>query len=124
MPAFSAVTAGQVTTVGATFLVDEPDRGAVVPSLLERAARFLPGLADAELVGSRACARPVSPDGYPLVGRLPGDDRCWVATGNGPWGMSCGPATARVAVDAMLGRAPVPGVLDAGRFTTAGGRSL
>ena len=57
----------------------------------------------------------MSADGYPLIGTLPDRDNTWVATGNGPWGMSCGPATARIAVDAMLGRAPVPAVLDAAR---------
>jgi hypothetical protein len=29
--------------------------------------------------------------------------------------MTCGPATARIAVDAMLGRAEVPAALDAAR---------
>jgi glycine/D-amino acid oxidase-like deaminating enzyme len=113
--AFTAVTAVGVTTVGATFLPDEPDHRAVAPSLLERARPFLPGVAEARLAGSRACARPVSSDGHPLIGRLPGRDNCWIATGNGMWGMSCGPATARIAVDAMLGRAAVPSVLDAAR---------
>jgi glycine/D-amino acid oxidase-like deaminating enzyme len=115
-PAFATVTAVGVTTVGATFLSREPDHEVIAPALLERAATFVPGVVGAERVGSRACARPVSPDGYPLIGRLPGQERVWVATGNGPWGMSCGPATARVAVDALLGRAPVPPPLDVGRL--------
>ena len=50
----------------------------------------------------------MSADGYPLIGRLPDVDNAWIATGNGPWGMSCGPATARIAVDAMLGEPPSP----------------
>jgi glycine/D-amino acid oxidase-like deaminating enzyme len=33
-----------------------------------------------------------------------------------PWGMSCGPATARIAVDAMLGRGTIPPELDVSRF--------
>ena len=77
----------RVTTIGATFLADEPDHRAVALTLLQRAREFLPGVADAELIGSRACARPVSADGYPLVGRFPGRDDTWVATGNGPWGI-------------------------------------
>ena len=44
-PAFAAVTADGVTTIGATFLVDEPDHRAVAPALLERARAFLPGSA-------------------------------------------------------------------------------
>ena len=115
-PAFAAVTAAGVTTIGATFLVAEPEHEAVAPSLLERAGAFLPEAAAASLLGSRACARPVSPDGYPLIGRLPGHDHAWVATGNGPWGMTCGPATARIAVDAMLTVGSVPPALELSRF--------
>jgi glycine/D-amino acid oxidase-like deaminating enzyme len=73
-------------------------------------------LAAAEVIGSRACARPLSPDGYPLVGLLGEDARVWVATGNDPWDLNCGPATARVAVDALLGRAAVPRALAADRW--------
>ena len=40
----------------------------------------------------------------------------WVAAGHGPWGISTGPATARVVVDALLGRADVPAPLSARRF--------
>jgi glycine/D-amino acid oxidase-like deaminating enzyme len=113
--AFAAVTADGVTTIGATFLAVEPDHRALAPTLLERARTFLPGSSAADLLGSRACARPVSVDGYPLIGMVPGSNNTWVATGNGPWGMSCGPATARIAVDALLGHRPVPAALDAAR---------
>ena len=41
-PAFAAVTAGGVTTIGATFLADEPDHRAVAPTLLERARAYPP----------------------------------------------------------------------------------
>ena len=118
-PAFAAVTADGVTTIGATFLAEEPEPEAVAPGLLERATAFLPGLATAQQVGARACARPVCSDGRPIIGRLPGSERVWLATGNGPWGMTCGPATARIAVDALLGRGSVPGALDVARFAIA-----
>jgi glycine/D-amino acid oxidase-like deaminating enzyme len=122
--AFAAVTADGVTTIGATFLPTEPDPGRVAPSLLAHASSFLPEVAAVNPLGSRACARPVSPDGYPIVGRLPDGGRVWLATGNGPWGMSCGPATARVVVDAMLGRAAVPAALDVARFAHVTGSAL
>lgn len=115
-PAFAAVTADGVTTIGATFLAAEPDHVRVAPDVLARAVDFLPGIAAAPLIDSRACARPVSPDGRPLIGRQSGEDNVWVATGNGPWGMSCGPATARIAVDAMLCRGTIPPELDISRF--------
>jgi glycine/D-amino acid oxidase-like deaminating enzyme len=88
----------------------------VAPALLAQARGFLPGVATAELVGSRACARPVIADGRPLVGPLPGEEGVFVATGNGPWGLTCGPATARIAADAILHGAPVPAALAAARI--------
>jgi glycine/D-amino acid oxidase-like deaminating enzyme len=115
-PAFASVTASGVTTIGATFLADEPDHVALAPALLAHATSFLPETPAAVVLGSRACARPVSPDGYPLLGPLDDDCRTWVATGNGPWGISCGPATARLAVDALLGRAEIPPAFASGRF--------
>jgi glycine/D-amino acid oxidase-like deaminating enzyme len=120
-PAFAAVTADGVTTLGATFLADEPDAAPTAAAVVEHAASILPAAGRAERLGTRACARPVSPDGYPLIGRALAGGRAWVATGNGPWGMTCGPATARIAVDALLGRAPVPAALDVDRLGRAGG---
>jgi glycine/D-amino acid oxidase-like deaminating enzyme len=66
--------------------------------------------------GARACARPQSLDGRPLVGPAGGIDGLWIAAGHGPWGISTGPATARLAADALLGRAEVPAELRASRF--------
>jgi glycine/D-amino acid oxidase-like deaminating enzyme len=45
-----------------------------------------------------------------------GTDGLWVAAGHGPWGISTGPATGRLAADALLGRASVPPELSAARF--------
>jgi glycine/D-amino acid oxidase-like deaminating enzyme len=53
------------------------------------------------------------------VGELPGVDGLWVAAGHGPWGISTGPATARVVVDAILSRGEVPEALAAGRYRPA-----
>ena len=75
----------------------------------------MPSLAQADVVGLRACARPQSFDGRPLLGELPGQAGLWVAAGHGPWGISTGPATARVLVDALLGRGEVPEPLSMAR---------
>jgi glycine/D-amino acid oxidase-like deaminating enzyme len=77
----------------------------------------VPALANAPLVGVRSCARPVSVDGRPLVGAIPWLDHVLVAAGNGPWGISTGPATARMIADLVLGNdAAVPARLAAERF--------
>ncbi len=112
---FSLVAAAGGVSVGSTFLTEEPDPVAWIPRIRERAQRFVPALARARVQATRACARPVSLDGRPLVGPL-ATEGLWVAAGHGPWGISAGPATGRLAADAMLGRATVPAELAAGRL--------
>jgi glycine/D-amino acid oxidase-like deaminating enzyme len=113
---FSLVASDGEIAVGSTFLPEAPDPAAWAGSLRRGGERFVPGLARAKVVGARACPRPQSVDGRPLVGELPRQEGLWVAAGHGPWGISTGPATARVAADAILGRAEVPDPLSVGRF--------
>ncbi len=54
---------------------------------------FAPGLADAPVRRGGACFRPVTEDGLPLIGPVPGLQRTFVATGHSVWGMLNGPAT-------------------------------
>lgn len=100
---FSLVTAGGSSSVGSTFLDDEPDAPAIVPRLVERGARFVPAVAAASIIGVRSCARPLSSDGRPLVGAVPWLKGLWIAAGHGPWGISTGPASARHLASAILG---------------------
>jgi D-hydroxyproline dehydrogenase subunit beta len=110
---FSAVTARGISAVGSTFMPDEPDAEALAPRILANARRFLKDLGTR--TGLRACARPGSEDGRPLLGRLDGD--LYVAAGHGAWGITLGPASARLVADGLLGRdAPIPPALSAGRF--------
>jgi glycine/D-amino acid oxidase-like deaminating enzyme len=101
---FSLVTAGGASSLGSTFLPDEPRPERFAPRLRERGATFVPALREAAIVSSRACARPQSVDGRPLVGPVAGIEGLHVAAGHGPWGISLGPATARMAADVVLGR--------------------
>jgi glycine/D-amino acid oxidase-like deaminating enzyme len=114
---FSLVAADGSVSVGSTFLADEPDPAAWIPEICRRAERFVPALAGVRVNGARACARPVSLDGRPLVGEVAAEG-LWVAAGHGPWGISTGPATARLAVDALLRREVPPSALMASRFAT------
>jgi D-amino-acid dehydrogenase len=118
---FSLITAAGASALGSSFLDDEPDPLALVPRLRQRGARYVPAIADAPLGGARSCARPVSADGRPLVGRAPGLAGAFIAAGHGPWGISTGPASARLVADLALGREPaVPRELDPGRFGSVG----
>jgi len=111
---FSLVTAGGISALGSTFLADEPDPAALHGGLVRRGERFVPALAGARVVSALACARPQCADGRPLTG--PVADGLHVAAGHGPWGISTGPASARLAVDVLLGRRDPPAALDARRF--------
>ena len=114
---FSLITHEGASTVGSTFTRAEPDPHAVAPTLLERGARFVPALRGTRIEGVRACARPQSADGRPLLGPLPAVDGLHLITGHGPWGVSLGPASARLVVDGVLGRpADIPRELAAARF--------
>jgi glycine/D-amino acid oxidase-like deaminating enzyme len=113
---FSLVPADGQISVGSTFLPDAPEPAAWAGRLRRGGERFVPGLARAKVVGARACLRPQSLDGRPLLGELPGLEGLWAAAGHGPWGISTGPATARMAADALLGRAEIPASLSVTRF--------
>jgi glycine/D-amino acid oxidase-like deaminating enzyme len=116
---FSLVPLPGASAVGSTFLPSEPRPDAWMERILVRAARFVPGVADAPIRGVRACARPQSADGRPLIGIVPGKRNLFVCSGHGPWGISTGPASARLVADLVLGRAPsIPAELDPARFGT------
>jgi glycine/D-amino acid oxidase-like deaminating enzyme len=110
---FSLVSCDGRHGLGSTFTHEQPDEEASARALVERGKRFLRGIGS--IRATRACARPVSADGRPLIGRLRED--LYVCAGHGPWGISIGPASARLVADMILGRdVVVPPELDAARF--------
>lgn len=116
-PRFSLMTAGGRSVAGSTFLEHEPDPDAWVERILSRGARFVPALLEAPIREVRVCARPVSADGRPLIGAVPGLDGLFVCAGHGPWGISTGPGSARLLADLVLGRdVEIPAAFDPGRF--------
>ena len=110
---FSMVSSDGRHGLGSSFTADEPDAHATAALLVERAKRFLSGIGAVR--ATRACARPVSADGRPLIGQVA--ERLYVCAGHGPWGISTGPASARLVADLILGRGvEIPPQLDAARF--------
>jgi len=70
---------------------------------LEALCRSLaPALAEAPIVARQACFRPVVEDGLPLIGRVPGVDGAYVATGHSVWGMLNAPATGEAMAELIL----------------------
>ena len=102
---FSLVSVGQGSSVGSTFLDAEPDPMALAPAIIDRARAFVPELSHAEILAVRACARPVTLDGWPAIGAVAGIDGLFICAGHGPWGISTGPASSRLIVDQMMGLA-------------------
>ncbi|MDL2334723.1 MAG: FAD-binding oxidoreductase [Chloroflexota bacterium] len=114
---FSLVSMPGVSVVGSTFLAQAPNPRDWQEPILRLAAKFVPGVVDAPIRGVRACPRPLSADGRPLIGALPGRDGLYICAGHGPWGISTGPASAHMVVDLMMGRDPaIPRELSPGRF--------
>jgi len=78
-----------------------PDEGA--HERLETMCRNIsPALAAAPIMARQACFRPVTEDGLPLIGRVPGVDGAYVATGHSVWGMLNAPATGEAMAELIL----------------------
>lgn len=101
---FSLVPSGGSTSVGSTFLAARPNADERAGRVLERAVRFVPALRAADVRSVRVCARPRSFDGRPFIGPVPEYENLYVCAGHGPWGISTGPASARLVAEQILGR--------------------
>ena len=89
--------------VGSTMLAGpEPRAADWTPRLLDRGHRFVPSLAAARVRDTLVCARPKSFDNRPILGRIPGAEHLWIASGHGGRGMSLGAASGRVMADAII----------------------
>jgi D-amino-acid dehydrogenase len=71
--------------------------------LLREGLRSAPGLAPATVVEVRVGSRPATPDDRPILGRLPGWDNVYVASGHGAEGLLLGPYSAKLVAAAALG---------------------
>ncbi len=87
--------------VGSAFLENEPDPTEWTQRLLDQGIRFVPSVAGARVHDTLVCARPKSFDARPILGRVPGQDRLWIASGHGGRGMSLGAASGRLIAEAI-----------------------
>ena len=79
-----------------------PDEGAI-ERLEELCTRLSPLLAESPILARQACFRPVTRDGLPLIGRVPGVSGTYVATGHSVWGILNAPATGEAIAELILG---------------------
>jgi glycine/D-amino acid oxidase-like deaminating enzyme len=61
-----------------------------------------PALSAAPIKARQACFRPVTQDGLPLIGAVPGIEGAYVATGHSVWGMLNAPATGEAMSELIL----------------------
>jgi glycine/D-amino acid oxidase-like deaminating enzyme len=78
-----------------------PDEGAI-DRLKALCDRMSPVLARAPVLASQACYRPVTADGLPLIGAVPGARGAYVATGHSVWGILNAPATGEAMAELIL----------------------
>jgi glycine/D-amino acid oxidase-like deaminating enzyme len=81
---------------------------ALLARMVRRARRFLPDIGTLQMLRCWSGFRPATPDGRPIIGRIPGSERAnqWVATGHEGLGLTTATGTASVWLDLLLGRAP------------------
>jgi len=85
--------------------------------LRQMTALVSPELAAAEVLAEQSCYRPVTADGLPLIGPVPGVAGAYVATGHNVWGMLNAPATGEAMAELITGGAAT--TVDLGPFDPA-----
>lgn len=98
------IVAGATREDHAGFDVRETARG--VREALSEALRVAPGLADTTLREVRIGLRPASPDGLPILGRVPEIENVFLATGHGPSGLQLGPYSGALVASLAAGHEP------------------
>jgi glycine/D-amino acid oxidase-like deaminating enzyme len=79
----------------------KPDGGAIYR--LEAMSRAIsPVLRSAKILARQACYRPITRDGLPLIGAVPGVAGAYVATGHSVWGILNAPATGEAMAELIV----------------------
>lgn len=78
-----------------------PDPGAI-DRLYAMCSSLSPTLGQSKVLARQACFRPVTQDGLPLIGPIPGLDGAYVATGHSVWGILNAPATGEAMAELIV----------------------
>lgn len=97
---------------------DETPTGEARDQIMANLLKMVPALADAELVRQTACLRPLSSDKLMVLGKAPGWEGVYMATGAGRSGIILGPAMGRITADLVATGAAGMNIeaFDPGRF--------
>jgi len=78
-----------------------PDPGSIA-RLEALCAGLSPVLAGSKILARQACYRPVTRDGLPLIGAVPGIAGAYIATGHSVWGILNAPATGEAMAELII----------------------
>lgn len=91
-----------------------------VRGIIKSVPRYFPKFSEKDFEGIEPWAglRPVSPDGVPYLGAVPGTENVVAATGHAMMGLSLGPVSGRLVADLLGGQAPFRAIdgMAVGRF--------
>lgn len=96
----SRVVSGATRETGSGFDVRLTVGG--LKTVFDHALRVAPGVAQGTVKEIRIGLRPLSEDGLPYIGRIPGHDTVVLATGHGPSGLQLGPYSGVIAARLLL----------------------
>ena len=118
---FASTKPDGLTWVGPTFEdagIDETTTDWARDEIMAGVTKNVPSLAEGEVVVHTACVRPLSADRKLVLGKVPGLEGAYTATGGGRLGLMLGPAMARLTADLIAkGTTTVPlDEFDPGRF--------
>ena len=118
---FASTKPDGLTWVGPTFEdagIDETTTPEGLDEIMSEVVRIVPSLAEGELALHTACVRPLSADRKLILGRVPGLDGAYVATGGGRLGLMMGPAMGALTAELIAtGSTSTPlDEFDPGRF--------
>ncbi|MCY3784736.1 MAG: FAD-dependent oxidoreductase [Chloroflexi bacterium] len=85
---------------------DETPTDTARRQILRQAGRFVSAVSRAEVVKQTACLRPLSPDGLPILGAVPGLSGGYIATGHGRAGLLLAPGSAAALAAQITGESP------------------
>lgn len=84
----------------------DPEGPEVAQEIARRAVAAIPSLAEARVREVWSGVRPMSPDGVPLIGWVPGLESLFLATGHGGQGVMLGAGSGRLAAEMVTGGTP------------------
>ena len=90
---------------------DHPEQQEVLAAVCERAATLVPAVRSLQIVEIRTCRRPMSSDGLPLHGPVPGVEGLVLACGHGSQGITWGPGSGEAVAHGLSTGAWLPELL-------------